>query len=333
MGGSRKKLPGEFDLIERLVKPIRLSARTILGPGDDCAILAPSRHPQLVTIDSMVEDVHFRLKWGPPEKLGAKALAVNLSDIAAMGGTPTACVINLAIRPGLDARFFERLYRGIRTAARRYDTDLVGGNVTSGERLAITIALFGDASREVTRRDLARVGDGIFVTGTVGDSSAGLAILSGKLHARGEARKFLIERHLNPTARIEAGRALSKIRPTPAAIDISDGLLQDLGHILERSSVGAEIDAAAIPVSPAYRATRGDDLTLALGGGEDYELLFCACADLAERELTRTLGVPVRRIGRIIKGRRTVIRGTRGMIVAKLRGWDQLRARGWGGLS
>src|ERR1700680_3052498 len=110
---SKSKSPGEFELIERLVKGLRMTPRTLLGPGDDCAILAPSRRPQLFTIDSMVEDVHFRLQWGPPEKLGAKALAVNLSDIAAMGGTPTACVINLAIRPELDASFFDRLYRGI----------------------------------------------------------------------------------------------------------------------------------------------------------------------------------------------------------------------------
>jgi len=319
--------PGEFELIERLVKSLRTTRRTILGPGDDCAILAPPKRPQLFTIDSMVEGVHFCLEWGSAEKLGAKALAVNLSDIAAMGGKPTACVINLAIREGLDARFFDRLYTGIRNVAERYDTEVVGGNVTRADRLAITVALLGEASRGVTRRDLARVGDDIFVTGTVGDSSAGLAILECKLSARGPARKFLIERHLNPTPRIEAGLALAKIRPTPAAIDISDGLLQDLGHILERSHVGAEIDATAIPVSPAYRAAMGDDLTLALGGGEDYELLFCAPPRSSERALTQALGVPVHRIGRIIKGRRTLLRGANGAMVPKLRGWDQLRAR------
>ncbi len=323
---SKTKSPGEFELIERLVKGLRLTRRTILGPGDDCAILAPSRRPQLFTIDSMVEDVHFRLEWGPPEKLGAKSLSVNLSDIAAMGGTPTACVINLAIREGLDARFFDRLYAGIRQVAERYDTDVVGGNVTRADRLAITVAVLGEASPGVTCRNLARGGDDIFVTGTVGDSSAGLAILSGKLAARGAARKFLIERHLNPTPRIEAGLALAKLRPTPAAIDISDGLLQDLGHILERSRVGAEIDAAAIPLSPAYRSAMGDDLSLALGGGEDYELLFCARAGFSEPALTKALGAPVRRVGRIIKGRQTLLRGTGGARMPKLRGWDQLRA-------
>ena len=324
---SKTKLPGEFELIERLVKGLRMTRRTILGPGDDCAILAPSRRPQLFTIDSMLEGVHFRLEWGPAEKLGAKSLSVNLSDIAAMGGTPTACVINLAIREGLEVGFFDRLYAGIQRVAARYDTDVVGGNVTRADRLAITVALLGEASRGVTRRDLARAGDDIFVTGTVGDSSAGLAILNRKLAVRGAARKFLIERHLNPTPRIKAGLALAKIQPTPAAIDISDGLLQDLGHILERSRVGAEIEATAIPVSSSYRAAMGDDLTLALGGGEDYELLFCARPGLSEPALTRALGVPVCRIGRVIKGRQTLLQGTKGALAPKVRGWDQLRAR------
>jgi thiamine-monophosphate kinase len=325
--GSTTKLPGEFELIERLVKDLRITRRTILGPGDDCAILAPSKHPQLFTIDSMLEDVHFRLAWGPPQKLGAKALAVNLSDIAAMGGTPTACVINLAVRDGLDARFFDRLYAGIRATAEHYNVDVVGGNVTRADRLAITVALLGDTSRGVMRRDLARADDDIFVTGTVGDSAAGLAILMGKCEVRGAARKFLVERHLNPTARIEAGLALAKLRPTPAAIDISDGLLQDLGHILERSNVGAEIDSRAIPVSSAYHAAMKHDLSLALGGGEDYELLFCARPGHSEQALTRALGVPVLRIGRIIEGRRTIIRDAKGDLAPSLRGWDQLRAR------
>src|ERR1700726_2883501 len=171
---SQSKSPGEFELIERLVKGLGLSRRTLLGPGDDCAILAPSRAAQLFTIDSMLEDVHFRLAWGSPEKLGAKSLSVNLSDIAAMGGKPPACVINLAVRDGLDVRFFDRLYAGIKQTARRYETDVVGGNITRGDRLAITLALLGEASRGVMRRDLARVGDDIFVTGTLGDSAAGL---------------------------------------------------------------------------------------------------------------------------------------------------------------
>jgi thiamine-monophosphate kinase len=322
---TAKKSAGEFDLIARLVKGMRISSRTILGPGDDCAILAPAKRPQLFTIDSMVEGVHFRLEWGTPEQLGAKALAVNLSDIAAMGGKPVACVINLGVRDGLATNFLLRLYRGIKKIAARYHTDIVGGNITRSERLTITIALLGDASAAVMRRDRARVGDEIFATGTLGDSAAGLAILSGKMKAGTVARKFFLERHLNPTPRIEAGLALAKLRPAPAAIDISDGLLQDLGHILKRSRVGAEIDASAIPVSDSYRATMDNDLTLALSGGEDYELLFCARRGHSERELTTALGVPVRRIGKIVKGARITIRGNKNLVTPKFQGWDQLR--------
>ncbi len=314
---------GEFALIARLCARLPLSPRTRLGPGDDAAIIARSRGAQLLTIDSMVEGVHFNLRWGTAEQLGARALTVNLSDIAAMGGRPAACVVNLAIRPGLSLRFFEQMYAGLGRAARAARVDVVGGNIARADQLAITIALIGDAPARPLRRDAARVGDDIFVTGTLGDAAVGWRILAGKLHARGAARAHLIDRFLAPVARLAAGARLARIRPVPAAIDISDGLWQDLGHILERSRVGAEIDPRAIPVSDAYRAVMRDDLALALGGGEDYELLFCLRPGHTERRLTAILGLRVTRIGRIIKGR-----GARfvGGGAPALAGWDQLRA-------
>jgi thiamine-monophosphate kinase len=319
-------MPGEFELIERLCAGITLSKRTILGPGDDCAIIASRRSRMLVTIDSMVEGVHFRLGWGTPRELGRRALAVNLSDIAAMGGVPAFCVINLAVRRGIDAAFFDNMYRGLKAAARAAGVDVVGGNITRADQLAITIALLGDLPGAALRRDSARAGDEIFVTGTVGDAAAGLRILQGKLHAPVRARSFLVSRFLNPAARLDAGRALARIRPAPAAIDLSDGLLQDLGHIVERSGVGAEIDAQAVPLSPAYRAALGDDPSLALGGGEDYELLFCTSAGHRERDLARRLGLPVTRIGKIVKGRSVTVIGNRGAS-GGMRGFDQLRSR------
>ena len=323
-----KKSLGEFELIARLCAGLPRSRRTILGPGDDCAVLAPARVPQLVTIDSMVEGVHFKLNWGTPEALGARALTVNLSDTAAMGGEPTACVVNLAIRPGLGQAFFDRLYRGLRKAAAAAGVDIVGGNITRADQLAITIALLGEARGGLLLRGNARPRDAIYVTGTLGDAALGLRILEGKLRARGTARKFLVDRFLNPAARLEAGRALARTRPAPAAIDLSDGLWQDLGHILERSRVGAEIDAAAIPLSPAYRAVAGGDTAFALGGGEDYELLFCMRPRLSDAALTRRLGVTVRRIGTIVRGDRAILLGERkGGSVPRLTGWDQLRAR------
>jgi thiamine-monophosphate kinase len=327
------KLPGEFDLIARLCAPIRLGPRTILGPGDDCAILSASRAPILFTIDSLVEGVHFDLRWIPLRALGARALAVNLSDIAAMGGRPTACVVNLAVRAGISASMLDQIYAGLRTAARAAATDIVGGNITSARQLSITIALLGEAGHGVMRRDSARPGDDIFVTGTLGDAALGWRLLAGKLEARilaraktkryRAAKKYLVERFTSPDARLHAGQRLLGLRPAPAAIDISDGLLQDLGHILERSGVGAEIDASRIPISPAYRAILGDDLTYALGGGEDYELLFCVRPGHSESQLTRRLGVAVRHIGKVVRGRRLKLIGA----AAKTAGWDQMRSR------
>ncbi len=272
----------------------------------------------------MVEDVHFKVGWGSPQQTGIRALEVNLSDIAAMGGTPHTCVINLAVRPTLALEYIDGLNEGFRTAARRSSVDIVGGNITSASELAITIALVGDAAKNVLRRDTARVGDDIFVTGTVGDAALGWRILANEMRAPAKARQHLVSRYLEPAARIEAGSRLAKLRPSPAAIDISDGLLQDLGHILERSKVGAEIDAAAVPISAAYRQTV-NDLSYALSGGEDYELLFCAPARLSARELTRRLGVAVTRIGRIVKGRRIKLSGAKLPLNA---GFDQLRAQG-----
>jgi thiamine-monophosphate kinase len=328
-----KALPGEFELIARLCAGLKTSRRTILGPGDDCAALAPVKRPLLVTIDSMVEGVHFRLPWFQPEALGHKALTVNLSDIAACGGWPIACLVNLAIPADLKPRFIERLYAGLRRAAVAVELDLVGGNITRADVLAITMALIGEARRTILRRGSARPGDEIFVTGTVGDAAAGLQILEGKLRARGTVRRFLVGRFLNPTARLRAGQRLAAMRPAPAAIDLSDGLWQDLGHILDSSHAGAEIDADSIPLSAAYRAAIGDDPELALGGGEDYELLFCARAGWSAARLSRRLGVAVHRIGRIVRAADGVrLIGPRGpqRVAPRSAGWDQLRNRGRG---
>jgi thiamine-monophosphate kinase len=277
----------------------------------------------------MVEGVHFRLSWGTPEMLGARALTVNLSDIAAMGGIPTACVVDLAVRDGVGTAFFDRLYKGLGAAARKSGVEVVGGNITRSDTLAITIALLGTVHGAPLRRDSARPGDTVYVTGTVGDAAAGLRVLSGRLRAQTAPRNFLVGRFLQPSARLAAGRHLSRIRPVPAAIDISDGLMQDLGHILERSGVGAEIEPGALPLSPAYRAALGADPELALSGGEDYELLFCLRRPVGTAVLTRRLGIPVSRIGRITSTRKAVItdgRGAKRIVAPRSGGWDQLRS-------
>jgi thiamine-monophosphate kinase len=324
------KQPGEFELIKRLSPALPRSPRTVLGAGDDCAILERGSRRQLFTIDSMVEGVHFELKWFTPRQLGARALLVNLSDIAAMGGEPRACAINLGIREGLDALFFDRLYQGLGRAARRVGCDVVGGTITRSAQLTITIALLGEVARDALRRDTAREGDDLFVTGTLGDAALGWRIMAGKLRAGGEARKFLTGRFLAPPARLTAGRKLARMRPTPAAIDISDGLLQDLGHILERSGVGAEIELEAIPRSPHYRAVMNDKMDLALSGGEDYELLFCVVPGHLPQRLSRVLETPVHRIGRIVSRRQGLrLREPNGRLVSPdgALGWDQLSGK------
>lgn len=273
----------------------------------------------------MVDGVHFELEWATPETWGARALAVNLSDIAAMGGTPTACVVNLAIPEGLGTRTIERIYAGLLKSARIAGVEIVGGNITNAKQLSITIAMLGEATGASMRRDTARIGDEIFVTGTIGDAALGWRLLAGKLRARGKSRAFLVDRFRRPPLRVEAGKKLAAMRPALAAIDISDGLVQDLGHVLERSRVGAEIDATRIPLSAAYRAIARGNLSYALGGGEDYELLFCADPKHTEAGLAARLRVPVRRIGRIVRGRRLTIVGAK---MPKISGWDQLRAHG-----
>ena len=325
------KPSSEFELIARLSAGIHLSRRTILGAGDDAAIVSRPRGNVLLTIDSLVENVHFDPGWGTPEALGARALAVNLSDIAAMGGHPTACVVNLGVRKGITSRTLERIYSGLRDAAREASTDIVGGNITRARELSITIALIGEAGRAVMRRDTARVGDEIFVTGALGDAALGWRILAGKLKSGADAKKnrgaikYVVDRFLRPHARVDCGQRLGTLRPAPAAIDISDGLMQDLGHILERSGVGAEVEASRIPISPAYRALMGGNLVHALAGGEDYELLFCARPGHSESALSRRLRVAVTRIGTIVRGKQVKLIGYSAPIAA---GWDQLRSRG-----
>jgi thiamine-monophosphate kinase len=317
---------GEFELIARLCAPLRKPRRVLLGPGDDCAIIAASPKPLLVTIDSMVEGVHFNLDWGTPGMLGAKALAVNLSDIAAMGGSPTVCVVNLAIRPGLETRFFDQLYRGLAKAAAQAGVAVAGGNITRASELALTVALLGEVEGQALRRDSARPGDKIYVTGTVGDAALGLRILQKKLSAAGSARQHLVKRFLQPTAQVTAGLKLARIKPPAAAIDISDGLWQDLGHVLECSGVGAKVDSAALPLSAAYRQVYGNNCDLALSGGDDYELLFCLRARISEADLSRRLGIHVRCIGEITQDKRALLlNGSSASAIVPNHGWDQLR--------
>ena len=282
----------EFDLIRALHR--RHSHRTpsvIQGIGDDAAIIT-SRAGQwtMLTTDLLTEGVHFDLRTATMFDIGFRAAAANLSDIAAMGGTPQHLLAALAIPPIGTSRQVYQLYRGMMAACRPHHVGLIGGDTSascSGWFLSLT--LIGMAPpRQALFRSRARIGDLLYVTGTIGDALAGLTILNEspsrmKQHPPTTAlsarhRQFLIERHLRPTARVAEGQWLSAHRFATSAIDISDGLSGDLRHICEESHVGAEINLRALPLSPACRAYAAsrklDPLAFALSGGEDYELLF-----------------------------------------------------------
>ena len=275
----------EFRLIEEFRKRFgRVGPRVVQGIGDDTAVVRPpSGSDLLVTSDLLIEGIHFRLHTAAPADIGYRAAVANLSDIAAMGGVPAYILVTVAIPPNITPRSIMRLYRGLMEACRPHGVQLIGGDTSAsvhGLFLSITVTGYVPRGRALTRAG-ARVGDLIYVTGTLGDSLAGLQLLENgrgteKLSSR--ARTFLISRHRRPSARLTAGRTLIRHGLATAAIDVSDGLSGDLSHICAQSKVGAEIVATSLPLSPACRAYAAarkiEGASLALQGGEDYELLF-----------------------------------------------------------
>jgi thiamine-monophosphate kinase len=287
----RRSRIGEFKLIQRLRSATRIPravAHAVLaGIGDDAAVLkARAGQTLLATTDLLVERVHFDLACITYRQLGYKAAMANLSDIAAMGGSPRFVLIALAVTPRQSPRNIEALYAGVGDACRWTDTAIIGGDTSvSHTDLFVSLTVLGEAvSTALLRRSTARAGDLLYVTGTLGDARAGLEIL--RVHAKGRrgratnAREaaYLTARHLRPTARIREARRLAEGRLASAAIDLSDGLAGDIRHICEESEVGCLIDARQLPLSRPLlahaRARRRDPLEYALSGGEDYELLF-----------------------------------------------------------
>jgi len=277
---------GEFELIARLTRGLHETGDQLLGIGDDCAILdlhAPTL--LLATGDSQVEGVHFTLHTSSPEQIGRKALAVNLSDIAAMGGEPRYALISLILPPSLPLAVLDGIYAGLRYQADDFTTTIVGGNISgagSSETLIIDITLLGTIEHgHALLRSGAQPGDTLCVTGTLGDSAAGLfTLLYADQALPSTAVEFVRSRCRTPQPRIHEGRILSQMGPSiiTAMLDISDGLSGDLAHLCEHSHVGARIHHAQIPLSAAIHAiadhSQHDALEWALHGGEDYELLF-----------------------------------------------------------
>ena len=283
---------GEFGLIDRFRSQLHTrSPQVKTGIGDDCAVFTTRAGTvQLVSTDALVESVHFDLKTISPEQLGRKALVANISDIAAMGGKPYLAMISLGLPRSTSVKFLDRFYAGLEMVCRAHRIELAGGDtVASPKHLFINISILGEARRNrVFTRAGARPGDQIMVTGTLGDSAAGLRLLKPgrKKPARlapasrlDKHRRHLIRRHLEPVLRLNEADLLakSKLRVT-SMIDVSDGLVQDLGHLCTPDGLGAVLYEAQLPCSPALgnvcKQMSWDSLDCILSGGEDYELLF-----------------------------------------------------------
>jgi thiamine-monophosphate kinase len=292
---------GEFGLIERIRRLARRhgapSPRWVVGPGDDAAVLRPPAGRELVvTTDALLEGVHFRWPSEQPSTLGRRALAAALSDLAAMGAEPLGILLALEVPPSLELRRVEGLVRGLLAAGRSYACPLVGGNVTRATRTGMTLTALGAVERgRVLTRSAARSGDLLYVTGRLG--GAALAVV----RARREGRR--IGHVAEP--RLRAGRSLARLAGVGACIDVSDGLLADLEHLLRASRVEARLEPECIPRPPGFAAACRrlgvNPERLILEGGEDYELLFTLRpGGLPAALLARRLGVRVSAIGRIV---------------------------------
>ena len=324
----------EFDLIE-LIRERTAQPRgdVVLGIGDDAALLKPPTGQQLVACtDTLVEGVHFP-RGTAPEDLGWKSLAVNLSDLAAMGATPAWAMLALTL-PQADQRFVEAFADGFAKLARAHAVSLIGGDTTQGP-LSITVSAFGFVpENRALLRSGARVNDAVFVTGTLGDAAAALRLirdsgLGTRDPTNEQARSELLLRLHRPEPRVAAGLALRDV--ASACIDVSDGLLADLDHVCAASAVGAVIEADALPLSSAMLALFEVDArrAFALTGGDDYELCFTAGVDRADRlsaDFSR-LGFGATRIGRIVAEPGVRVRDAGGSTVElPRRGWQHFAA-------
>jgi thiamine-monophosphate kinase len=309
---------GERALLRYLRERIPGGPGVVIGVGDDTAAIASLGPFGLVTVDSLVEGTHFRREWAPARLLGRKALSTSLSDVAAMGGTPRHATVSLSLPPATPFAFVEGLYDGLLERAAETSVNLIGGNVAAaGHSVVVDVTLLGQAERLI-RRSGAEPGDRIVVTGTLGASAAGLLLLAqgvrldedGALTSTGMWTESssgpllrCLQAHLDPHPPIALGRALGETEIVHAAIDVSDGLSGDLLHICEASGLAASIDPAALPVDPdaavVARAGGRDATEMALGGGEDYQLLLAiAPSRVAElQELALVWGVSLTEIG------------------------------------
>jgi thiamine-monophosphate kinase len=275
--------PSEFSLISRYFSSLGHGSHVSLGVGDDCAILdIPGDRRLATSVDTLVSNVHFP-EDAFPEDIGYRAVAVAASDLAAMGASPLAMTLALTL-PEADDFWLHAFSEGIALAVKQYSLPLVGGDTTKGP-LAISVTVFGSLPREqALLRSGARPGDAVCVSGTVGDAAAGLAFIQDKWSTSAQHAEFLIERFYRPTARLALGQTL--LGMATSAIDISDGLLADAGHIAAASGVALHFEQALLPLSAALQsnADAGQALAWAVAGGDDYELCFTLPANLSVPE-------------------------------------------------
>ncbi|MBT8231137.1 MAG: thiamine-phosphate kinase [Saprospiraceae bacterium] len=329
---------GEFNLIDRLTSGFDLKNKSsILGVGDDAAVIEHGKTNLLVSTDLLVEGIHFDLMYSPLKHLGYKAVVVNLSDIYAMNGTPQQITVSMALSSKFSVEALEEFYAGIKEACRIYNVDLVGGDTTSSPKgLTISITAIGTADKkEITYRSGAKPGDILCITGDLGAAYLGLQILEREkqlyLNNPGiqpdlEEQKYLLERQLKPEARKDIIRIFKDAKLIPTSmIDISDGLASDLMHICKASEVGAFVEESKIPINQEAQLMaikfQMDPITTALNGGEDYELLF----SIDESDLEKIRLMPsVYIIGEIVKKEDGIKLHTTGGNVhpLKAQGWD-----------
>jgi thiamine-monophosphate kinase len=295
---------GEFGLIDLLAKMVGGGdERLLIGIGDDAAAWRGDDSIQLATVDSFIEGVHFTPQTTPWPDVGWKSLAVNLSDIAAMGGIPRYALVSLALPDDSQVEDVAALYGGMLKLAKQYGVTIVGGDISRAPLVAISITVLGSSpTKKILTRSSARPGETVAVTGRLGAAAAGLELLKSKGHADPEAETTLKNAFLHPTPRIAEGLLLVE-QGVKTAIDISDGLVADLNQICKASQVGARLEVERIPVEPAVKTAFGDRaLELALSGGEDYELLFTASSEIVER-VKKATSVPITAIGEITAGK------------------------------
>lgn len=302
---------GEFGLIDQIRARFPQPAAPELGIGDDAALLSPSAGSQVVvSTDLLAEGVHFDPGFGPARLLGRKSLAVNLSDIASMGAVPRWFFLSLAIPAGFPLETIEGFLDGLAEQAAEHSCILAGGD-TCGSKggLTVSVTIMGEQRPElILKRTGAQLGDEVWVSGTLGDSALGLQLLLEGTRLGSEHDSLLL-RQLDPTPRCDLGLKLAESRLVSAMIDISDGLLADLGHIGEQSGCGAEIKLGQLPMSSDFQ-DYGANLPvfpwhLAVSGGEDYELCFTAplCNREAIQKISKTAGIPLTVVGKVIDSR------------------------------